>query len=131
MNIRKNIKETVLMFCIIFTFGTLFSCVGNLMLGYKTDSYLHIIDRAVLTLIGSIVIIMVLEFKLKSRMLNFFLPYVIFIALAMLYVFITGFFEELHPSAYRDVFLNDTIAYIVVYICLKIYEKAKHKKIIK
>ncbi|MDE7414770.1 MAG: hypothetical protein K2N44_00345, partial [Lachnospiraceae bacterium] len=106
---------------------TLFSCVINLILGYETDTYLHIIDRAVLTLLGSIIIIMVLELKLKSRIFNFLLPYVIFIALAMLYVFITGFFEELHPNAYRDVFLNDTIAYIVLYIFLKIYEKVKQK----
>lgn len=124
---RKNIKRILVLFCIIFTFGTLFSCVSNLMLGYETDTYLHIIDRAILTLIGSVVIIMVLELKLKNRILNFILPYVIFITLAMLYVFISGFFEELHPNAYRDVFLNDTIAYIVVYACLKIYEKIKSK----
>ena len=37
-------------------------------------------------------------------------------------------FEELHPNAYRDVFLNDTIAYIVVYACVKIYDKLKAKK---
>ncbi len=63
---------------IIFTLVTLFSCVINLMLGYETDTYIHIIDRAVLTLLGSIVIIMVLELKLKSRILNFLLPYMIF-----------------------------------------------------
>lgn len=93
------------------------------MLGYETDTYLHIIDRAVLTLLGSIVIIMVLELKIKNRMLHVLLPYMIFITLAMLYVFITGFFEKLHPNAYRGVFINDTIAYIIVYMCLKVYEK--------
>jgi len=122
-----NIKKIILLFCIIFTVGTLFSCISNLMLGYETDTYVHIINRAVLTLLGSIVIILVLELKLKNRWLNFVLPYMIFMALVMLYVFITGFFEELHPNAYRDVFLNDTIAYIVVYLCLKLYEKVRQK----
>ena len=121
----KIIKKILCLFCFIFTFATLVSCVVNLILGYETDTYIHIIDRAVLTLLGSIVVIMVLELKLKNGFLNFLLPYVIFIILAMLYVFICGFFQDLHPNAYRDVFLNDTIAYIFVYFCLKIYEKVK------
>ena len=127
MKIIINFKKTILMFCIIFTVATLFSCIINLMLGYETDTYVHIIDRAILALLGSVVVSLVLELRLKNGILNFLLPYVIFIALAMLYVFITGFFEELHPNAYRDVFLNDTIAYIVVYICLKIYENIRRK----
>ena len=123
----KMIKKILCLFCFVFTFATLVSCVVNLILGYETDTYIHIIDRAVLTLLGSMVIIMVLELKLKSGFLIFLLPYVIFIILAMLYVFICGFFQDLHPNAYRDVFLNDTIAYIFVYFCLKIYEKVKVK----
>lgn len=128
MKIIIYAKKIILMFCTIFTIVTLFSCIINLILGYETDTYVHIIDRAVLTLLGSAVIIMVLELKLKNGILNFLLPYVIFIVMAMLYTFITSFFEELHPDAYRDVFLNDTIAYIVVYICLKIYERIRKKR---
>lgn len=128
MKIKKMIKSILMLFCIIFTFATLISCILNLALGYETDTYIHIIDRAVLTLLGSLVVILVHELKLKNGLLNFLLPYGIFIILAMVFVFITGFFEELHPNAYRDVFLNDTIAYIVVYACVKIYDKLKMKK---
>lgn len=128
MRIKKMIKRILMLFCIIFTVATLISCILNLALGYETDTYVHIIDRAVLTLLGSLVVTLVLELKLRNGLLNFLLPYGIFIILAMLYVFITGFFEELHPNAYRDVFLNDTIAYIVVYACLKIYDKLKLQK---
>ena len=128
MKIKKMIKSIFMLFCIIFTFATLISCILNLALGYETDTYIHIIDRAVLTLLGSLVVILVHELKLKNGLLNFLLPYGIFIILAMVFVFISGFFEELHPNAYRDVFLNDTIAYIVVYACVKIYDKLKRKK---
>lgn len=128
MKIKKMVKSILMLFCIIFTFATLISCILNLILGYETDTYIHIIDRAVLTLLGSLVVILVHELKLKNGLLNFLLPYGIFIILAMVFVFITGFFEELHPNAYRDVFLNDTIAYIVVYACVKIYDKLKAKK---
>ena len=47
----------------------------------------------------------------------------------MIFVFVSGFFGELHPNAYRDLFLNDTIAYMVVYACVKIYDRLKEKKI--
>ncbi len=127
MKILINIKKITLMFCSIFTVVTVFSCIINIMLGCETDTYVHIIDRAVLTLLGSIVIICALELKLKNGILNFVLPYVIFISLAMLYIFITGFFRRLHPNAYRDVFLNDTIAYVVVYLCLKLHERIRQK----
>ena len=128
MKIKKMIKSILVMFCIIFTFATLISCILNLALGYETDTYIHIIDRAILTLLGSLVITLVHELKLKNAILSFLLPYVIFIILAMVFVFISGFFEELHPNAYRDVFLNDTIAYIVVYACVKIYDRLKMRK---
>lgn len=129
MKIKKIIKSIVVIFCIIFTFATLISCILNLALGYETDTYIHIIDRAVLTLLGSLIVILVHGLRLKNDLLNFFLPYGIFIILAMLFVFISGYFEELHPNAYRDVFLNDTIAYIVVYVCVKIYDRLKMAKL--
>ena len=129
MKIKEMTKSIVVMFCIIFTFATLISCILNLALGYETDTYIHIIDRAVLTLSGSLVVILVYELKLKNALLNFLLPYGVFIMLVMIFVFVSGFFEELHPNAYRDVFINDTIAYIVVYACVKIYDRLKNGKI--
>ena len=129
MKIKEMTKSIVVMFCIIFTFATLISCILNLALGYETDTYIHIIDRAVLTLSGSLVVILVHELKLKNALLNFLLPYGVFIILVMIFVFVSGFFEELHPNAYRDVFINDTIAYIVVYACVKIYDRLKNGKI--
>jgi len=127
-NIFRIAKKVLLLFCIVFTFATLASCVINLQWwGYTTDTYAHILDRAVLTLIGSFILTIMLEFKTKNEFINFLLPYVIFISAAFLYVFVSGFFVELHPNAYRDIFLNDTIAYVVVYMCLFIYTKLKSK----
>lgn len=122
-NALRIIKKILLLFCVVFTLATLASCAINLAWGYATDTYSHILDRAVLTLIGSIVITIILEKKLKNSVLNLLVPYVIFILLAFLYIFILGFFQELHPNAYRDIFLNDTIAYIVVYLGLLVYER--------
>lgn len=121
-------KKILIQFCVVFTFATLASCAINLPLGFETDTYSHILDRAALSFIGCIIITIMLELNFKNKVLNFIVPYVIFMPLAFLYVFISGFFNELHPNAYRDIFLNDTIAYIVVYIGLFIYSKVSRRK---
>lgn len=126
-NTFKIQKRIILLFCTVFTFATLASCFINLWLGHSTDTYFHILDRAFLTLIGSIVINIMMGINLQNKFLNLFTPYLIFILLAFLYVFISGFFEELHPNAYRDIFINDTIAYIVVAVGVHIYKKIQLK----
>lgn len=126
--ILKYTKKILILFCIIFTFATLISCIINLALGYETDTYIHILDRAVLTLIGSIAFTLIQELNPKSKVLGFLYPYGASILLAMLYVYISGLYQELHQNAYRDVFLNFTIVFIVVYCCQKAYEKIRKKR---
>lgn len=124
----RLLKNIVVLFCIIFTVATVASCIINLLMGNTNDTYFHILDRAVLTLIGSIIIGIVEDIDFKSSILNCLIPYLIFIVFAFLYVFISGFFVELHPNAYRDIFINDTIAYIIVYIGILIYKNISKRK---
>ena len=124
----KLFKNITFLFCIVFTVLTLASCIINLVQGNVTDTYSHILDRAALTLIGSIIVGIAINIDFKSSILNCLIPYIIFILLALLYVYISGFFVELHPNAYRDVFINDTIAYVVVYIGIVIYKKITARK---
>lgn len=124
------LKNVGILFCSIFTVVTVISCIINLLMGNENETYIHILDRAILTLIGSIIVGIAVTINFKSLILNCFIPYLIFILLAFLYVFISGFFVELHPNAYRDVFINDTIAYIIVYVGILIYKNiSKCKKI--
>lgn len=119
-----------ILFCSIFTVVTVTSCIINLLMGNANETYIHILERAILTLIGSIIVGIAVTINFKSLILNCFIPYLIFILLAFLYVFISGFFVELHPNAYRDIFINDTIAYIIVYVGILIYKNiSKRKKI--
>ncbi len=124
------LKNVGILFCSIFTVVTVTSCIINLLMGNENETYIHILDRAILTLIGSIIVGIAVTINFKSLILNCFIPYLIFILLAFLYVFMSGFFVELHPNAYRDVFINDTIAYIIVYVGILIYKNiSKSKKI--
>ena len=124
----RLLKNIAVLFCIIFTVATVASCIINLLMGNTNDTYFHILDRAVLTLIGSIIIGIVEDIDFKSSILNCLIPYLIFIVFAFLYVFISGFYVELHPNAYRDIFINDTIAYIIVYIGILIYKNISKRK---
>lgn len=124
----RLLKNIAVLFCIIFTVVTVTSCIINLLMGNENETYIHILDMAILTLIGSIIVDIAVTINFKSLILNCFIPYLIFILLAFLYVFISGFFVELHPNAYRDVFINDTIAYIIVYIGILIYKNASKRK---
>ena len=122
------LKNVGILFCSIFTVVTVTSCIINLLMGNENETYIHILDRAILTLIGSIIVGIAVTINFKSLILNCFIPYLIFILLAFLYVFISGFFVELHPNAYRDVFINDTIAYIIVYVGILIYKNISKRK---
>ncbi len=119
---KNNIKSTFNLFCVIFTVTTLASIVLNLPFGRTTDTYSHILDRAILCLMASIVVILILKIKFKHKYLGFIVPYIIFISLALFYIFISGFWRELHPNAYRDIFLNDTIAYIIIFPFVRWYD---------
>ena len=118
----RLLKNIAILFCSIFTVATIAGCIINLLIGNTNDTYFHILDRAVLTLVGSIIIGIAIYIDFKSSILNCLIPYLIFIVFAFLYIFISGFFVELHPNAYRDIFINDTIAYVIVYIGILIYK---------
>lgn len=120
-------KKTFLLFCIIFTIGTIFSSFVNLGMDRFEETHIHILDRAVLTLLGSFILVVLMQYDFQNQLCRFIIPYVIFILLAMVYVRISALWVELHPNAYRDVFLNDTIAYIVVYCAIGIIRKVRRK----
>ncbi|OOB79253.1 MAG: hypothetical protein BEN18_04445 [Epulopiscium sp. Nuni2H_MBin001] len=122
---KSYTKLTLNLFCIIFTITTLASIAVNLPFGRTTDTYSHILDRAVLCLIASIVVNIILNIKFKSKIYEFIVPYIVFISLALFYIFLSGFWQELHPNAYRDIFINDTIAYIVIFPFIKLYYKKR------
>lgn len=126
MNILKKIAQ---LFCAVFTVATILSSSLQLLMGRMTDTNEHILDRGVLTLIGALVLILMTQLEFKNKLLRFVVPYSVFISIALLYVFISSFWSNLHPNAYRDVFLNDTIAYIVVYFVIDIVNRIKKKNI--
>ncbi len=120
---KTIIKKMLVLYCVIFTLATIVSSTLQLVRGIAMDGNLHIIDRAIVTLIGVITITLLTNMNLKNKFLNILLPYVIAMALFFFYVWLTGFWDALHPNAYRDIFVNFTAAFILVAIVLALRQK--------
>ncbi len=117
---RKTIKRMILLFSVIFSMATITSSAYQLSQGIPKDGNLHIIDRAVLVLIGVITVTLFEKITFKSALLSIIVPYAISISIVFFYVWLSSFWEELHPHAYRDVFFNFTAIAIVVFTFLSI-----------
>ncbi|MBU9711901.1 DUF6608 family protein [Evansella tamaricis] len=121
-------KHGFLLFCIIFAMTTLVSSPLQLLNGQTTDTNFHILNRAVIVFIAVITILLFLKIKLKSKVLTYFVPYVISMVIVFFYVWLTGFFVSLHPDAYRDIFFNFTGVTICVVVVLLLIDRTKNKK---
>ncbi|TYQ18408.1 UNVERIFIED_CONTAM: hypothetical protein Cloal_0840 [Acetivibrio alkalicellulosi] len=121
--ITTTLKHGGIIFSVLFTITTLVSSSLQLYQGKTTDTNLHILNRAVVVLIGVITIILFHKFKTKSKILTYLIPYAISMGVVFLYVWFVGFFETLHPNAYRDIFFNFTGVTVFVIIVIKIKEK--------
>ncbi len=107
-------------YCLLFTVTTIISSLIQITLlkqVYDTNS--HILNRSIVVAIGTSSIYLLLSIKLKNKILEVLTPYAISLSLVLLYVFCTGFFEELHPNAYRDIILNYSAVFIIVTFIVK------------
>ena len=125
---EKIIKNAVILYCAVFTAATIISSAAQLCMGQATDTNAHILDRAVICLIGVFAFTLTVNLKLKNRFFSLLISYVVSIFIVFTYVFISGFFEELHPNAYRDIFLNFTAVFIIAAIALLVKDNLRKRK---
>lgn len=121
--IKSAIKQGVTLYCIIYTFTTILSSAVQLLEHRIYDTNSHILNRAVIVLIGTLTIILYDKVKFKSRIMSWLVPYAISMSIVFGYVWFTGHFEELHKNAYRDIFLNFTAITVVISICYIVKDK--------
>ncbi|MDE5823325.1 MAG: hypothetical protein K2N44_08230 [Lachnospiraceae bacterium] len=77
----KRIKTTLTLFCIFFTCAMLLNSTLNLIFGHEIDTNVHIICRAGLNLVSSLILTVVMELKEKYAFLRFLLPYIVVVLL--------------------------------------------------
>lgn len=125
---KEIVKKTVLVFCCFYTLLTIVSSVINLLIGRKSDTFVHLLDRAAVILIPILFYFIVKKLRCGIRM-KFLIHYISTMLLTMLETFVFGLItKELASSAYRDQFLNYTLGYLIAMILFGIREYLKEKR---
>ncbi|MCC5910092.1 MAG: hypothetical protein JJT76_06610 [Clostridiaceae bacterium] len=123
--IISELKRGFILFSIIYSGTTILSSSLQLYQGQLTDTNFHILNRAAVILIAVITIMLFDKIHLKSKVLSYFVPYIISMGVVFFYVWLTGFIKPLHPDAYRDIFFNFTAIAILVMTIIAIKDKWK------
>ncbi len=109
------IKNKMAFIFMVFTLLTVTSSIIGLIQGIESTGNLHIVMRFAITFLafGSLYIFEVFMPRFKFYQVHI-MHYVLTMAAALLLVAFSGLFVELHPNAYRDIFLNFTAIYIII-----------------
>lgn len=121
MRVNLNWKSVLILICIVYTALTITSSGYALMVGITTDTHFHLLARFAVTAIGIGSILIFNLFPRWSLPAMFALHYIAAMSFIFLLVWVSGSFIELHPDAFRDIFLNFTTIYLLVVVFFLVY----------
>lgn len=110
---NKWAKQTLSIFCVLYTVSTLANSILYLVNGYYEDpnGNWHELDRAFIVLIGVLSFVLIRNLKSNSYFLKMLAVYVPTMLLVFGYIGLTGLREPLAPSAFHDIFVNYTFCF--------------------
>ena len=125
------LKESVFMYCVIYTIATLVNSVLYLINGTYSDpnGNWHEIDRALIVLIGVLAYKMATKSPIKNTLIRMMVTYIPTMSLTFFYIWLTGFREPLASSAYQYIFINYTGLFLTISVIAIAIEKGKSKKL--
>ena len=88
----------------------------------------HELDRAIILLIGVAAFKLCTDLPIKPLIFRYIIAYVPSQLLVFIYVWFTGLREELAKTAYRDIWINFTSLFILLYIINSIICICKEKR---
>ncbi len=124
------LKESVFLYCVIYTIVTVANSALYLIQGYRDDpsGNWHELTRAVIVLIGVMAYEMAKRLPVKNILLRSILIYIPTMGLTFGFVWLNHFIEPLAKSAYRDIFINYTGLFIIVSVIAVIRSKIKKRR---
>jgi hypothetical protein len=126
--IKKEFYNGAILFCVVFSFATIISSTIQLLVGTENDSNFHIIIRGLVTLIGITAFWMSWKANFRIKIFDVLIPYCVSLVMVLAAVFFSGFFVELHPNAYRDIFLNYTVACVIIITIVRLTLSRRSRK---
>lgn len=115
--------------CLIYTILTVISSSLQLFQRKATDTNIHILLRFAICVIAVSFWAVFMTVKMKNLILQTIIQYIITMGLVFAGVFVLGFYVELAHSAYRDIFLNYTIPFIIIATIAVRFEIRKRKNV--
>ena len=124
------LKESIIIYSIIYTITTIVSSAIYLFLGIRDDpsGNWHEITRALIVLIGVFAYELAKHLPIKNVVLRTLVVYVVTLGCAFFVVWSTQFIEPLAKSAYKDIFINYTGLFLTISILILIVNKIKHRE---
>lgn len=124
------LKESVYIYCIIYTIVTILNSVLYLIQGYRDDpsGNWHELTRAVIVLTGVTAYEMATRMPVKNIFLRSIVVYIPTMGLAFGFIWLNQFIEPLAKSAYKDIFINYTSLFVIVSIVAIIRNSIKQKR---
>ncbi len=114
MRIKLSLKNVLILICVVYTILTVTSSGIGLLQGQTTDTHVHLLMRFAVTFLGIGSILIFNLFPNWPLIAIYSFHYAVTIGLIFLLIWLSGFFIELHPDAFRDIFLNFTVIYILI-----------------
>ena len=130
---NKGLKDSLLIYCGLYTIATIVNSISYLSKGIYEDpaGNWHELDRAIITLIVVLAYALIRYVHIKNFAIKLVVVYVPTMLLAFLYVWFRGLTAELAYSAYKDIFVNYTVGFLIVSIIVFIINKIIQKRKIK
>lgn len=127
---NKWLKESLIIYCSIYTFVTILNSVLYLLQGYRDDpsGNWHELTRAVIVLIGILAYEMAKNLPIKNLICRAVVVYIPTMALAFGFVWMNQFIEPLAKSAYRDICINYTSLFVIVSVIAIIKSAIQKRK---
>lgn len=127
MRINLNWKSALILICIVYTLLTITSYGYALLVGRTMETHFHLLARFAVTSIG---IGSILMFNLLPRLplwAMFAINYTATMGIIFGIMWLSVYFIELHPDAFRDIFLNFTTIYFLIAAGFLIRNKYREK----
>ncbi|MEG6569245.1 hypothetical protein PQ743_02720 [Thermoanaerobacterium thermosaccharolyticum] len=125
---KRRLFNAVFLICTLFFIATIGSSTIQLLQQRSMDSNLHILLRGGICIVAVVFIEVFRLLKFKNIIVELVIQYLVTMSLIFLMVYMLGYFAELAKTAYRDIFLNYTVGFVVVSAIIIIYKKRKLKK---
>lgn len=124
------LRNILLLYCGLYTLATITNSIIYLAGGTFEDpsGNWHELDRAVIVLIVVSAFALIKNLHVKNFWLKTLIVYVPTMLLTFLYVFMRGLTVELASTAYRDIFINYTVGFIVVSLIAFAVMRIRNKK---